>query len=526
MIYPTIPEYKESILNAEVNFSKLSYLRPVFNDNGTPVMIKGDTAAVFKMTDGEKNYAVKCFLTEQEGREYTYKQICEYLDIIRLSYMVHTEYLGNELCVHTNHQDSPKYPVVVMEWVEGMSLTQYMKVIQGDETKRIQLANEFREIMLSLLQEDFTHGDMSPENIMVTDKGQLKLVDYDDVFFPRIRSKETHQWDTPQFYSDVHVDDYTCVFIMLVLMINSFSPIEFDAFTSTDVKGILQQISSYLEHPQVGPYISAFLLVASTGRLDREVVWPLLGQPRLPKQHLQQAVTPQTNLSFTANGVTFEMVVVEGGTFTMGATKEQGEDAYDDEKTLHQVTLSKYAVGKHEVTQALWEAVMGSNPSRDKGDNLPVQSVSWDECQEFIKRLNRFTNKKFRFLTEAEWEFAARGGNMSKGYKYSGSNNPDEVAWHSGNSDGTPHDVGSKKPNELGIYDMSGNVFEWCKDWGGYYPYWAVSNPAGPSCGTFRVTRGGSYHFDVESCRVSSRSMYGPFKGVPSIGLRLGLSKF
>ena len=142
------------------------------------------------------------------------------------------------------------------------------------------------------------------------------------------------------------------------------------------------------------------------------------------------------------------------------------------------------------------------------------------------KRLNRLTNKKFRFLTEAEWEFAARGGNMSKGYKYSGSNNPDEVAWHSGNSDGTPHDVGSKKPNELGIYDMSGNVFEWCKDWGGYYPYWAVSNPAGPSYGIFRVTRGGSYHFDVESCRVSSRSMYGPFKGVPSIGLRLGLSKF
>jgi formylglycine-generating enzyme required for sulfatase activity len=525
MKYRNISEYKEAILNAEANFSKLSNLRPVLDDNGTPIMIKGEVSVIFKMTDGEKNYAAKCFLTEQEGREDAYKQTCEYLDLVRLSYMVHTEYLENEMCVNTNHPENPKYPVVVMDWVEGMSLTQYMKVIRDDETKRIQLANEFRETMLSLLHEDFTHGDLNPENIMVTDKGQLKLVDYDDMLFPTMRSKETHKLGT-SLYSDMYVDDYACVFLMLVMMVNSFSPTDFDAFTSTDVKGVLRHVSSYLEHPQVAPYISAFLLVASTGRLDRQVVWPLLAQPRLPRRLSQQSAAPQKNLSFTANGVTFEMVVIEGGTFTMGATQEQEEDAYDDEKPLHLVTLSKYAIGKHEVTQALWKAVMGDTPSRYKGDNLPVHNVSWDECLEFIKRLNSLTNKKFRFLTEAEWEFAARGGNMSKGYKYSGSNNPDEVAWHSGNSDGTPHDVGSKKPNELGIYDMSGNVSEWCKDWREYYPNWAVSNPAGPSYGTFRVVRGGSCRFDVESCRVSSRSTYDPFRGIPCIGLRLGLSKF
>ena len=220
------------------------------------------------------------------------------------------------------------------------------------------------------------------------------------------------------------------------------------------------------------------------------------------------------------------MVVVEGSTFTMGATPEQGEDAYDDEKTPHLVTLSRYAIGKYEVTQALWEAVMGNNPSRHKGGNLPVGGISFNECQEFIKRLNRFTNKKFRFLTEAEWEFAARGGNMSKGYKYSGSNNLDEVAWYSGNSNDAPHAVGTKPPNELGIYDMSGNMYEWCKDWRGDYPHWLVSNPTGPAYGSFRVARGGCYGFNAESCRVSSRSMYDPFTGVPCIGLRLGLSKF
>ena len=514
MKYPLISEYKEAILSATDNFSKLSNLRPVLDANGGPVMFNGDISVVFKMTNGEKNYAVKCFLIDQEGREDTYKQICKYLSLIQPPYMVNTEYLENELRVGTSHSSEQKYPVVVMDWVEGMSLAQYMKAIHGDETKRIQLANEFRELMLWLLYEDFTHGNLSPENIIVTDNGQLVLVDY-----------EGYNGRTKKSY-DEYVDDYACVFIMLVLMVNSYSPIDFDTFTSSNVEDILKHVSSYLEHPQVAPYIAEFLLVVSTGRLDRQVIWPFLAQPRLPKQSPQQLVIQQRNLSFTANGVTFEMVVVEGGTFTMGATPEQGEDAYDDEKTLHTVTLSRYAIGKYEITQALWEAVMGNNPSRHKGGNLPVGGISFNECQEFIKRLNRFTNKKFRFLTEAEWEFAARGGNMSKGYKYSGSNNLDEVAWYSGNSNDAPHAVGTKAPNELGIYDMSGNMYEWCKDWLGDYPHWAVSNPTGPAYGSFRVARGGCYGYNAESCRVSSRSMYDPFTGVPCIGLRLGLSKF
>ena len=156
------------------------------------------------------------------------------------------------------------------------------------------------------------------------------------------------------------------------------------------------------------------------------------------------------------NGVSFEMARVEGGTFRMGATSEQEDEADSDETPVHSVTLSGYYIGKTEVTQALWQAVMGSNPSRFKGSDLPVECVSWNDCQEFIKKLNRLTGRNFRLPTEAEWEFACRGGNNSRGYKYSGSNDIDNVAWYWDNSGEKTHPVGTKAPNELGIYDMSG----------------------------------------------------------------------
>ena len=163
---------------------------------------------------------------------------------------------------------------------------------------------------------------------------------------------------------------------------------------------------------------------------------------------------------FTVNGVSFEMVRVEGGTFRMGATSEQEADDWDREKPVHSVTLSSYYIGKTEVTQALWKAVMGSNPSYFKSDNQPVENVSWNDCHEFIRKLNALTGQNFRLPTEAEWEFACRGGNNSRGYKYSGSNNLGSVAWYDGNSGNKTHPVGTKAPNELGIYDMSGNVWE------------------------------------------------------------------
>lgn len=227
--------------------------------------------------------------------------------------------------------------------------------------------------------------------------------------------------------------------------------------------------------------------------------------------------------TFTVNGVDFTVVAVEGGTFTMGATSEQGSDAYDGEKPTHQVTLSDFYIGKYEVTQELWKAVMGSNPSYFTGTNLPVEYVSWVDCQSFITKLNELTGKTFRLPTEAEWEYAARGGKKSKGYKYSGSNTIDNVAWYTSISSSKTHEVGTKSPNELGIYDMSGNVWEWCSDWYGSYSSSSQTDPTGPTSGSARVLRGGSWGNYARYCRVSLRDSTAPSSRGSDCGFRLVL---
>ena len=227
--------------------------------------------------------------------------------------------------------------------------------------------------------------------------------------------------------------------------------------------------------------------------------------------------------TYTANGVSFDMMMVKAGTFTMGAKSEM-KDLEPDEKPTHQVTLTNdYYIGKTEVTQALWMAVMGNNPSYFIGDNLPVESVSWNDCQKFISKLNSLTGQNFRLPTEAEWEFAARGGNNSNHYQYSGSNELDDVAWYDGNSGDKTHAVATKQPNELGLYDMSGNVWEWCSDWDGDYSSSSLTNPTGPNWGSRRVRRGGSKHCDAWYCRSSHRNCFTPDHSYLDLGLRLVL---
>ena len=230
--------------------------------------------------------------------------------------------------------------------------------------------------------------------------------------------------------------------------------------------------------------------------------------------------------TYTVGGVSFTVVPVQGGTFTMGASAEQGDEATDREKPAHQVTLtSTFYIGATEVTQALWLAVMGSNPSGFTGDlNRPVEQVSWNDCQTFIAKLNQMTGKTFRLPTEAEWEFAARGGDMSQGYKYSGSNNIDEVAWYSGNANGATHPVGTKKANELGLYDMSGNVLEWCQDWYGTFTSAAQTDPTGPATGSNRVYHSGCFDYPAHGCRVAFRYYSSPtYAGSNRLGLRLAM---
>ncbi len=288
-----------------------------------------------------------------------------------------------------------------------------------------------------------------------------------------------------------------------------------------------------------------------------------------------QSATPKSNAgsatqTFTVNGVSFKMVAVQGGTFTMGATGEQGSDAYSEEKPAHKVTVSSFYIGQTEVTQELWEAVMGGNPSefapkrsdasrcsydgfvadakrlndkrpgtvkiptRSEWDaamvtssgsmKRPVENVSWDDCQAFLRKLNQLTGKNFRLPTEAEWEYVARGGNKSRGYKYSGSNNLGNVAWYcenipsqkEGASGYGTQPVATKSPNELGIYDMSGNVWEWCQD--KWYNYDGSSYT-----GSDRICRGGSWGDNAWICRVSNRHYRSPDDRFDFLGLRLAL---
>ena len=220
--------------------------------------------------------------------------------------------------------------------------------------------------------------------------------------------------------------------------------------------------------------------------------------------------------------LSINMMCVEGGTFQMGATPEMDPDALAHEAPVHSVTLSDYYIGQIEVTQALWKTVMGTNPSTIKDNNRPVNNVSWADCQVFIEKLNQKTGYSFRLPTEAEWEYAARGGNKSRGYKYAGSDNIDEVAWYKDNSGGKYQPSALKKPNELGIYDMSGNVFEWCQDWYGPYSADAQVNPQGPESGPYHMIRGGGWKH-IQSNRVTYRRTTGANLDITSIGLRLVL---
>jgi len=254
----------------------------------------------------------------------------------------------------------------------------------------------------------------------------------------------------------------------------------------------------------------SFKLTASAPRTITEQLVATAGSKQVsesavgltPSAPVADNGAPQRTI--TVGNVQFTMIRVDGGTFLMGGTSEQ-QKPNDDEKPVHKVTLSTYYIGETEVTQELWQAVMGNNPSKYKGPRLPVEKISWDDCQEFILKLNQKTGMKFRLPTEAEWEYAARGGNKSQGYMYSGSNNIKDVAWY---RKIRTHDVKTKQPNELGLYDMSGSVLEWCQDWYGSYSVGSQTNPTGASSGSYRVFRGGSYFSG--DCRVACRNYGAP----------------
>ncbi len=255
-------------------------------------------------------------------------------------------------------------------------------------------------------------------------------------------------------------------------------------------------------------------------RRQQQLEQERLAREQAEKERLAREQAERERIAFRDKVNSFiKMVYVEGGTFTMG-----GNSYPRDGEPKHRVTVSSFSIGETEVTQELWEIVMGSNPSKLKGTKLPVNNVKWSECQEFISKVNQITGKNYRLPTEAEWEYAARGGSKSKGFKYIGSNNVNEVSWYKKNSGGTMHDVRMKKPNELGLYDMGGNVEEWCQDWYGNYLSIAQTNPTGPSSGTEHILRGGNFKDEYgDDCTPSYRWAHNDDYALVISGLRLVL---
>lgn len=286
MNYPLISEYIEAIRSAEDNFDKLTNLRPMLDDNGNPIMSSGNFAVVFKMKDIETDrvYAVKCFTREQEERGERYQEIIKVLDKINSPFFVSTRYYDKELFVVTSQGKETEFPVLLMDWVEGMPLDEYMKTIEGSQFKRELLAKQFQRLVCWLLPQHFAHGDLKPENIMVKEDYSIVLLDYDGMYVPSLRGKEALEVGTPFYrhtgrntsFFNEYIDDYSAVLLLLLLKINSIIAIDFGVFISTNSSELLKDFEDYLNNQTIAPLMSAFIMVSTFGRLDRQLVSGLL----------------------------------------------------------------------------------------------------------------------------------------------------------------------------------------------------------------------------------------------------------
>ena len=440
----------------------------------------------------------------------------------------------------------------VMEYIDGESLGDMVKRRGGiSEAEALGYVKDVASALEYIHSKNINHLDIKPGNLMKgNEDGRIIVIDFGVAKqYDAVTSEGTtttpvgisHGYSPVEQYSKNGVQTFSPQSDVYALAATLFKLLTGN--TPPEAIEILSEglPVDELQEKHISRHVISAIAMAMKGRHERtqsvaEFISNLSGDATvvITDPHPDDSDSTEVGLerkeikaksakTFMVGGVSFDMVWVEGGTFHMGATSEQSENAWDDENPVHSVTLSGYYIGKTEVTQALWKTVMGSNPSSFKGDNLPVECVSWDDCQEFIRKLSALTGQNFRLPTEAEWEFACRGGNNSRGYKYSGSNDIDSVAWYKDNSGGNTHPVATKLSNELGICDMSGNVWEWCSDWYDKYSSGLLVNPKGPYDGTTHVDRGGSWISDAGHCRSSIRNYCSPVARYCYLGLRLSL---
>ena len=280
MQYPLISEYISAIKDAEDNFATLTNLRPVLDLSGNPVMSSGNFAVVFKMTDGKKNYALKCFTRDVDGRAEAYKKISgAIISMEPTDYMISASYLEKELFIDTSQTDETEFPVLLMDWIEGICLDEYVNKIKNNATQRKKLADNFQKLVLWLLQQSFAHGDLKPDNIIVKSDGSLVLIDYDGMYVPSMKGQRAKEIGTPPFTHrdrtindfDEYIDDYAAILILLVLRIIAKYPAKFDDYLANDSRDFIRKIDAYIVDKDVAPLLSAYIYTCAYGKLNREV---------------------------------------------------------------------------------------------------------------------------------------------------------------------------------------------------------------------------------------------------------------
>lgn len=473
-------------------------------------------------------------------------------------------------------------PVIIMEYLSGMTLSQK---IQAGKIPDIKLQKYFDQCVQALAhthRKNIIHRDIKPSNIFITDEDEVKIMDYGiakiEEGFGRTRTGQTLGtilYMSPEQITDPkRVNSKTDIYSLGVTFYHALSakpPYDMDTGSEyvimkkivdedlrlelipvhwrATMKACLSKKPHLRKLAPISKSNDSTIIDHDASSRDRSASSTSKNRSqtsyRIPAGFYLLILILVVSIIYVANQPSYEydyenddteisnsqkvaaeiaanMVRIPGGTFTMGCTSGQGDDCYDDEKP-HQVTLSAFRMSKYEVTQEQWQAIMGNNPSEFKNcPKCPVEFVSWNDVQEFIKKLNNMTGETYRLPTEAEWEYAARGG---QDYKYAGSDNIETIAWYVGNSSSKTHPVGSKAANGYGLYDMSGNVMEWCSDWYGDYSSGSITNPQGPSSGSFRVIRGGSWCVSAEYCRVADRPGYPPSSRSTGIGFRVVLSQ-
>ena len=419
MEYPSITQYKEAVLFQDsFEAEELKCLRPVMNGN-EPVMTSGNFAVVFKMQNPKtgETFALKCFAQDQDGRAEAYRQIMEEMRYVRSPYLLNLQYIEKGIWAGDYDWDEG-FPVVLMPWVEGEPLDQHIIRLARTNPERLHLvAYEFSVMASWLVNQPFAHGDIKPDNILVRADGSMVLVDYDGLFVPSMLGTPSREAGTPAFRHPnrptmpfyERIDDFPLASINLSLYLIALQPEllqKYGAkdrllFTETDYQNLsqcklLKEILALCHDAQLQRLYALFFIALSEGSLERcenrlmllrppHQDFGILRQPYanpVPVEDVEviEAVVPQQDLDFNVNGVQFRMKYVEGGTFMMGAPDDDDE-ADDVEKPAHKVTLDSYYIAETQVTQELWQAVMGSNPSHFKGDiHRPVETVSWNDC--------------------------------------------------------------------------------------------------------------------------------------------------